>query len=147
MPEAFISITTSPGPGVGSGKLRTSTFRFPKNTAPRISGNPQKSLLADLENLVGIALPPVELGEDLDLVESRIARALDRGADARQVDDAGAHHAAVGDEVARRHQPVADVISENAFLAGAPDLALELRVPPNVVDVHRNAYPVSQHIT
>ena len=36
MPEAFISITTSPGPGVGSGKLRSSTLRLPRKTAPRI---------------------------------------------------------------------------------------------------------------
>src|SRR4051812_4650703 len=35
MPEAFISITTSPGPGVGSGKLRSSTLRSPRKTTPR----------------------------------------------------------------------------------------------------------------
>src|SRR5438045_3991839 len=36
MPEAFISSTTSPGPGVGSGKLRSSTLRSPRNTTPRM---------------------------------------------------------------------------------------------------------------
>src|SRR2546422_5657128 len=35
-------------------------------------------------HLVGVALPPVELGEDLDLVKARVARALDPRADARQ---------------------------------------------------------------
>src|SRR5687768_5053423 len=51
MPEAFISITTSPGPGVGSGKLRSSTFRLPRKTAPRTLG-----LLGDL----GLALAALE---------------------------------------------------------------------------------------
>src|SRR5687768_18114694 len=36
MPEAFISITTSPEPGVGSGSERNSTLRLPRNTAPRM---------------------------------------------------------------------------------------------------------------
>src|SRR4051812_11139334 len=35
MPEAFISSTTSPGPGVGSGKLRSSTLWSPRKTTPR----------------------------------------------------------------------------------------------------------------
>src|SRR4051812_36407177 len=35
MPEAFIFTTTSPGPGVGSGKLRSSMRLLPRNTAPR----------------------------------------------------------------------------------------------------------------
>src|SRR5258708_13607410 len=34
MPEAFISSTTSPGPGVGSGKLFSSTLRSPRKTTP-----------------------------------------------------------------------------------------------------------------
>src|SRR5438067_11734039 len=36
MPEAFISSTTSPGPGVGSGKLFSSTLRSPRKTTPRM---------------------------------------------------------------------------------------------------------------
>src|SRR4051812_29662486 len=36
MPEAFISSTTSPGPGVGSGKLLSSTLRSPRKTTPRM---------------------------------------------------------------------------------------------------------------
>src|SRR5438309_3915067 len=35
MPEAFISSTTSPGPGAGSGKLLSSTLRSPRKTTPR----------------------------------------------------------------------------------------------------------------
>src|SRR5258706_13655897 len=37
MPEAFIWITTSPGPGAGSGKVRISIFLLPRNTAPRMA--------------------------------------------------------------------------------------------------------------
>src|SRR5262245_37799778 len=36
MPEALISNTTSPGPGVGSGNSRSSNRRLPRNTTPRI---------------------------------------------------------------------------------------------------------------
>src|SRR5262245_8848795 len=36
MPEAFSSSTTSPGPGVGSGKFRISTRRLPRKSAPRM---------------------------------------------------------------------------------------------------------------
>src|SRR4030095_1806563 len=36
MPDAFMATTTSPGPGFGSGKSRTSSFRLPRKTTPRI---------------------------------------------------------------------------------------------------------------
>src|ERR1700730_16280881 len=36
MPEALISITTSPGPGSGSRKFASSSLRLPKNVTPRI---------------------------------------------------------------------------------------------------------------
>src|SRR2546427_4135611 len=36
MREAFIWSTSSPGPGVGSGKLRSSTLRSPRKTTPRM---------------------------------------------------------------------------------------------------------------
>src|SRR5262245_46973874 len=36
MPDAFMATTTSPGPGVGSGNSRTSSFRPPRKTTPRI---------------------------------------------------------------------------------------------------------------
>src|SRR4029077_5288660 len=34
MPDALISMTTSRGPGVGSGKSRNSSFRSPRKTTP-----------------------------------------------------------------------------------------------------------------
>src|ERR1700733_1282193 len=40
MPEAFISMTTSSGPGVGSGKFISSSSRPPVNTTPRIAFPP-----------------------------------------------------------------------------------------------------------
>src|SRR5262245_20063373 len=36
MPDAFMATTTSPGPGVGSGNSRTSSFRPPRKPTPRI---------------------------------------------------------------------------------------------------------------
>src|SRR5689334_9201140 len=52
MPEAFISSTTSPGPGVGSGKLLSSTLRSPRKTAPRT----RLVLLCDDGLLAGLPL-------------------------------------------------------------------------------------------
>src|SRR5437773_7066041 len=37
MPEALMAMTTSPGPGVGSGNSRSSSFRLPRKTMPFIS--------------------------------------------------------------------------------------------------------------
>src|SRR5215470_10102053 len=39
MPEAFISTTTSPGPGVGSGNSISSISRSPVKTTPRIASS------------------------------------------------------------------------------------------------------------
>src|SRR4030095_8424805 len=36
MPDAFMATTTAPGPGVGSGNSRSSSFRPPRKTTPRI---------------------------------------------------------------------------------------------------------------
>src|SRR4029453_2768977 len=49
---------------------------------------------ADAQHLVGVALPPVGGGENLDLAMAAIAGALHHGADCAQIDHAVAHHAA-----------------------------------------------------
>ncbi len=65
----------------------------------------------------------------------------------RRVDDAVAHHAAVEQQIPRRHQPVADVIGQDAAAAsGAGDLALERRVPPDMIDIDGDADAVAQRI-
>src|SRR6266851_10460721 len=92
------------------------------------------------EHVLGRALPPILGREDLDLAEPGIAGGLDPAADAAQIDDAVAHHAAVVEQVARRHQPVAEVEGEEAAgRAGAGDLAAQIRVPPDMVDVDCDA--------
>ena len=48
-------------------------------------------------------------------------------------------------KIRRRHQPVADVIAENA-LAGARDFARQRRIPPHMIDVDRDAEPVAQFV-
>ena len=86
------------------------------------------------------ALPPVVLGEDLHFDRAGVAGLLHPAADARKVHHAVAHHAAIQQQVASRHEPVADVEREQTRLpAGACDLGLEGGVPPHVVDVHGNA--------
>src|SRR5437867_13401023 len=37
MPEALMAMTTSPGPGVGSVNSRSSSFRSPRKTTPRMA--------------------------------------------------------------------------------------------------------------
>src|ERR1700741_5168677 len=101
--------------------------------------------LADAQNFVGIALPPVELGEDLDLLEALVARGLDPGADQRQSDPPVPHHPAIVQRVARRHQPVADVVGQDA-LTRSSYLTLELRIPPHVVDVDGDAEPFPERV-
>src|SRR5688572_17907115 len=67
-----------------------------------------KTSLAGLQHFVGVAFPPVELREDLHLLESGVPGRLHPAPDARQIDHAVAHHPSVVEEIARRHQPVAD---------------------------------------
>ena len=55
------------------------------------------------------------------------------------VDDAVAHHAAIVEDVFGRHQPVADVKREQAILPRARDLRHQIRIPPDVIDVERDA--------
>src|SRR4051812_50201028 len=64
MPEAFISSTTSPGPGAGSGKLLSSTLRSPRKTTPRTGGS---VLLRDLRRLAGGFLQRQRRGRALAL--------------------------------------------------------------------------------
>ena len=67
------------------------------------------------------------------------ATSKDIAAARAQVEDAIAHHAAVVENVLGRHQPVADVKRLEAILSGAFDLRQHIRIPPDVVDVERNA--------
>src|SRR5262245_7712723 len=97
------------------------------------------------EHVVARARPPVGGGEDLDLLGAAIAGRLDPATDAAEIDDAVAHHAAVEQEVACRHQPVADVIGEDS-VARPRDLPFEIRVPPDVIGVDRHADAVAQRV-
>src|SRR5215831_19796372 len=93
---------------------------------------------ADAQNLVGVALPPIVGGEDLDLAVAAVAGALHHGADRAQIDHAVAHHAAVEQQIGGGHEPIVDVVGEDVF-AGARDLPFEVRIPPDVIGVDGNA--------
>src|SRR4051794_15742362 len=64
------------------------------------------ALDAHLQHLARVALPPVVGGKDLDVDRRGIAGGLDQLAQAAQVDDAVAHHAAVEQQVCGRNEPV-----------------------------------------
>src|SRR4051812_45544713 len=94
-----------------------------RSTRQRSSAHSVVSVDAGLEHLVAGARPPVGGREDLDLLRAFVTGLLDRAADAGEIDDAVAHLAAVEQEIARRHQPVADVVRQDA-VAGPRDLRL-----------------------
>src|SRR4051794_19038864 len=99
------------------------------------------------KNLIARLFPPIFGGEDLDLLRPPVARGLDGGANPRQIDDAVAHHAAVEEEVAGRHEPIADVMGEDTpGGARAGDLVHQLRIPPDVVDVDGDADSVAEQV-
>ncbi len=78
--------------------------------------------------------------EHLHLDGSIEAGGFDELADASVVDAALAHEAAVFEQVGGGGHPVADVESADAF-ARARDFRLQLRVPPDMVDIGGDADP------
>src|SRR5215510_3189019 len=81
-----------------------------RSSSAKASAHAIVALDAGRQHLVARPRPPVGGGKDLDLLRPAIARRLDPAADAAEIDDAVAHHAAIEQEIARRHQPVADVM-------------------------------------
>src|SRR5581483_3602121 len=84
---------------------------------------------ARIEHVIRRARPPA-VREDFDLDGPGVARRLHECPNLAQLDDAVAHHAAIVEEVAGRHEPVADVVGEQALAPGTRDLGCELGVPP-----------------
>ena len=74
-------------------------------------------------------------------MEAAIARGLHPAANAPDVDHAVAHHAAIVEEIGGRREPVADVEAEQPARRNPGKRALELGVPPDVIDVDRDAQP------
>src|SRR2546427_11371754 len=94
MPEALMAMTTSPGPGVGSGNSRSSSFRLPRKTMPFMSIS--FALVDESQERPPRAEPPqvlAERGDDAAGAARRAARGVRR-------DD----HARVGPERATRRQ-------------------------------------------
>src|SRR5207253_10505711 len=94
---------------------------------------------AGAQDLDRIALPPIVGRKNFHFVRAAIAGTFHPRSDQRQIDDAIPHHAAVEQKVAGGDEPVAKMESEQALVACALDLILELRVPPNMVDVDSDA--------
>src|SRR2546421_11392764 len=96
MPEALMAMTTSPGPGVGSGNSRSSSFRLPRKTMPFISVS--FAFVDERQERLPRAEPPEVLAERRDDPAGparRAARGERRG-----------HHARAGPQrVTRRQAP------------------------------------------
>ena len=90
------------------------------------------------QNLIDRLCPPV-VGENLDFGVTGKALRLDRAAHRSDIDHAVAHHAAVVENVSGRHQPVADVKRQQAIFSSADNLRQQLGIPPDVIDVERDA--------
>ena len=69
--------------------------RWPITTSGRCLHRDSETLFDDLDDLVGVAAPPVAGRENLDLARAVIALVLDHGSNRGYVDHAVAHHAAV----------------------------------------------------
>src|SRR5262245_10431096 len=66
---------------------------------------------AGIENLLRRQPPPV-FGENLNFRRPGVARRLDPAADLLQLDDAITHHAAIVEKIARRQQPITDMVGQ-----------------------------------
>ena len=117
------------------------TDRKAARRSPRVLQSPSahspKACHRGRQHFVAGAGPPV-VRKDLDLLHPAIAGGLDHRADRAKIDDAVAHHAAVVEHVAGRHQPVADVVGNDAA-ASAGDLHGKFRVPPHVIGIDCDA--------
>src|SRR2546425_10113130 len=79
MPEALMAMTTSPGPGVGSGNSRSSSFRLPRKTMPFMSIS--FALVDESQERPPRAEPPqvlAERGDDAAGAARRAARGVRR---------------------------------------------------------------------
>ena len=83
---------------------------------------------AGAQDLDRITLPPIGRRKNLHFMRAAIARALHPRSDQRQIDDTVAHHASIEQQIAGGDQPVAKVEGEQALVARALDLGLELRI-------------------
>src|SRR5258706_14877304 len=95
-------------------------------------------LLDDADHFVGVAPPPVALGEDLDLTGTGVTRRFDQTSDSGNVDDAVPHHAPIKPKVPGIGQPVVDVEGADAP-TGTRDLGLELPVPLHGIGIDGDA--------
>src|SRR5437899_1304696 len=124
MPEALMAMTTSPGPGVGSGNSRSSSFRLPRKTMPFISVS--FAFVDERQERLPRAEPPEVLAERRDDAAGPSRRAA-RGV---RRDD----HARVGPERVTRRQG----LGVRDVEARAPEPSL-LECDEEVVAVHDRA--------
>src|SRR5579862_5398917 len=86
MPEAFISTTTSPSPGVGSGKSKRAISRSPGKTTPRIVSSILGFAGGEPTPIRGASIPSLGLGRRPRRAGSARVLSLARGGAKRRLD-------------------------------------------------------------
>ncbi len=136
-------------PGKSRSVAFTSTFGY---LAPNVLRNRSESagsfrpLCYCAEDLVGVSTPPIVRRKNFDFAEAREPASLDHVPQTRNVDHPVAHHSAVGEHVARWHEPVADVERKESITTCSGNLGVKLAVPPHVVYIHCAANSLAQPV-
>src|SRR5882757_7434352 len=129
MPEAFISSTTSPGPGVGSGKVMISTARSPENTTPRMASSVCCLLRRNLSRFV--ASPYPEIGNKLR--QRHLAKRLQSGHNSEVIPPpsygGGAPEGGGGGRPHRRSPEISDLKFAGTSTGAFPPPALRATSP------------------
>ena len=123
-------------------RLRGDRSKFPwrpidQLTERHLADRP-KALDHDIQHLGGVAFPPICGTEDLDFAGALVACCFHRCTHRAQISYAVAHHAAVKQNVLGVGQPIAQVLAINPP-TGPHQLARQIGVPPDMVDIYRHA--------
>lgn len=98
------------------------TRQPPLSALSHESTTSEMARFASRQHLVRRTLPPILRREDLDFVHAVVSLRFDAYPSGGNIDDAIAHHAAIEQQVACRHEPVADMKRQQPFLSRPGDL-------------------------
>ena len=104
------------------------------------------SLDANPSGFVTVALPPVQLGEYLDLDRSIVTDPVQQIAVIGVVDHAISHHSTVLIDIAGRRQPIRQMKSQQPLGSSSNKSFGKLRIPPAMIDVRDEARPFAEAI-
>ena len=99
------------------------------------------SLNAGANDFVRVALPQIEVPEDLDLDGFGVPGVLDPPAYPRNVGRLVPHHAPVGEKASCEQQPIIEMNPKQPDPTRPAKLGSNTRVPPDMVDIDHYAGP------